>query len=242
MVDNDALKGEFKEDNKVLRNELDLIRSRRTTSSTGLGKCLKVVGKGKKKLVIKCKTDFSKPALFKNPVRIANDVRIIKGNLMITNGGNFTDLNGKGNLVIGASDVTQAGAHNIVVGPLHTFSSFGGLVVGLNNTVSGPYSAVTGGYLNTASGQFSVVSGGNENVASDDSSSVSGGWHNVASGGRSVVSGGYDNEASGWASVVSGGRNNEVNLSGAYSTVIGGRDNNATVPYSVVGQNGIQDP
>merc|ERR1719148_258159 len=166
MVDNDALKGEFKEDNKVLRNELDLIRSRRTTSSTGLGKCLKVVGKGKKKLVVKCKTDFSKPALFKNPVRIANDVRIIKGNLMITNGGNFTELNGKGNLVIGASDVTQAGAHNIVAGDTHTFSSYGGLVVGYNNTVSGPHCAVTGGYLNTASGHNTVVSGGYLNTAS----------------------------------------------------------------------------
>merc|ERR1719148_493302 len=197
-VDNDAneeaissLKGEFKEDNKVLRNELDLIRSRRTTSTIGLGKCLKVVGKGtnKLKLVIKCKTDFSKPALFKKPVKIQNDVRIINGNLMITNGGKFTDLNGKGNLVIGASDVTQAGAHNIVLGDTHTFSSYGGLVVGYNNTISGGWSAVTGGYLNTASGHNTVVSGGYNNTSSGYYDVVSGGRENVASGITNAVSG-----------------------------------------------------
>jgi len=227
-VDNDAneeaissLKGEFKEDNKVLRNELDLIRSRRTTSTTGLDKCLKVVGE-KKKLVIKCKTDFSKPALFKKPVRIANDVRIIKGNLMITNGGNFTELNGKGNLVIGASVVTQAGTHNIVVGDTHTFSSYGGLVVGLNNTVSGPFSAVTGGWKNTASGYISAVSGGFRNEASGYYSSVSGGDGNVASGGSSAVSGGNKNVAN-----------------SRYSTVIGGKDITTSNDWDVVGQTPI---
>merc|ERR1719491_354127 len=190
MVDNDAKEeaissldgaiSNLKEDNNVLRNELISMRSRRTTSATNLDKCLEVKGK---KLVIKCKTDFSKPALFKKPVRITNDVRIVKGNLMVSNGGNsFSDLNGKGNLVIGAREVTQIGAHNIVIGTSHTFSSYGGLVLGENNTISGPVSAVTGGWNNIASGDYSVVSGGSANKASGYYTSVSGGVGNIASG------------------------------------------------------------
>jgi len=181
--DNDVLKEDnnvLKEDNNVLRNELNSIRSRRTTSTTLLDKCFKVGGKGNKKLFVRCDTTFFRPTVFSQAVRIDDDVRVIKGNLMITNGEKYTDLNGKGNLIIGASEVTQAGAHNIVLGTSHTFSSYGGFVAGYYNTVSGPYSTVSGGHYNTASGY---------------SNAVSGGWGNIANGAYNTVIGGKDNKA-----------------------------------------------
>jgi len=216
--DNDVLKG----DNLVLRNELISMRSRRTTSTTDLERCFSLVGEGtkNKRLVVRCRTDFSRPALFKKPVKIANDVRIIKGNLMITNGGNsFDELNGKGNLVIGAKEVTQAGTHNIVLGDTHTFSSSGGLVLGRNNTISGKSSAVTGGENNIASGRYSAVSGGFGNEASGDDSTVTAGQYNIASNNGATVSGGTDNTA-----------NN------GYGTVIGGKGWTTTFAWDVVGE------
>ena len=55
---------------------------------------------------------------------------------------------------------------NLVVGPEHSWTSYGGLIAGYNNTVTGAYSSVSGGYDNTASGGYSSVSGGNSNTAS----------------------------------------------------------------------------
>jgi hypothetical protein len=54
----------------------------------------------------------------------------------------------------------KTGSHNIVVGGAHSYSSYGGLVVGKGSTISGPYSSVSGGEFNTASGIASSVSGG----------------------------------------------------------------------------------
>ena len=52
--------------------------------------------------------------------------------------------NAKGNLILGYNEdlieptgKDRTGVHNLVVGPDHSFSSYGGLVAGLKNTVSG---------------------------------------------------------------------------------------------------------
>ena len=58
--------------------------------------------------------------------------------------------------VIGA----KTGSHNLVVGAAHGYSSYGGLVAGELNVVSGPYASVTGGSFDTASGTGASVSGG----------------------------------------------------------------------------------
>ena len=125
----------------------------------------------------------------------------------------FTQTNGLGNLIVGynePADLFHTGSHNIVVGNYHTYSSFGGLVVGTRNTISGAYSSVTGGLSNTASGLFSSVSGGGENQASGFRCSVSGGVGNVASGRTDSVSGGSNNTAAAVNSTVSGGCNNST--------------------------------
>jgi hypothetical protein len=114
--------------------------------------------------------------------------------------GSTGTLNGLGNLIVGyneESGQTRTGSHNLVVGPLHTYTSYGGLVAGHENTVGGPYSSVSGGWRNSAEAEASSVTGGQENTASEEYSSVSGGYSNEAGGDYSSVSGGANRSVSG---------------------------------------------
>ena len=154
-------------------------------------------------------------------------------NIHVRNGVGQTDsVNGLGNLIIGYNeDITvpspkvRTGSHNLVVGPDHSYSSSGGFVSGLTNSITGKYASVSGGASNTASGYSSSVSGGVANTASDEGSSVSGGVDNSASGRNSSISGGRANIASGEDSSVSGGRWNTA--SGQFSSISGGDLNEA---------------
>ena len=112
------------------------------------------------------------------------------------------------------------GSHNVVIGVGHGYSSFGGMVVGQDNLVTGTFAVVSSGENNTASGPHSGVSGGQDNTASGSDSSVSGGESNTASGGTSSVSGGGSNTASFADSSISGGEANTA--SGFGSSVSGG--------------------
>ena len=88
---------------------------------------------------------------------------------------------GLGNLVIGYNEntagalQTRTGAHNLIVGPAHSYSASGGFVAGLGNSIRGFHATVSGGSLNTAEGEASSVSGGAENTARGLASSISGG-------------------------------------------------------------------
>ncbi len=141
-------------------------------------------------------------------------------NLHVRSGSGSTQdvsgLTGLGNLVIGYNEprpvpfAGRGGSHNLVVGPLHDYGSFGGFVAGSENILVGPHSSVSGGVSNVASGPESSVSGGNVNTASGGGSSVCGGQFNTASGPNSSVSGGQLNTASGAYSSVSGGLQGEA--------------------------------
>ena len=78
-------------------------------------------------------------------------------------------LTGLGNLIVGYNEspavLSRAGSHNVVGGSLNTFSSFGGMVFGLQSTISGQYASVLGGSENTAIGTNSTVYGGWNNTA-----------------------------------------------------------------------------
>jgi hypothetical protein len=133
-------------------------------------------------------------------------------NVHVRSGSGATDgtINGLGNLIVGYNEARslgsdKSGSHNLVVGPNHNYTSYGGLVAGYQNTISGGWASVSGGRNNTASGNYSSVSGGFANIASGMQSSVSGGGANTASGDYSSVSGGGGNTASGSSSSVSGG-------------------------------------
>ena len=124
-------------------------------------------------------------------------------------------LTGLGNLIIGynatgnsqgAGDV-RTGSHNLILGDRNSYGSFGSLIAGQNDTVSGGYASVSGGQNNTASGYAASVSGGAGNTASNYYTSVSGGVNNTASAYAASVSGGDTNKASNEAASVSGGYN-----------------------------------
>jgi hypothetical protein len=141
------------------------------------------------------------------------EVVITGANLRLVNGLRATaTANGLGNLLVGYNEPRQGGnvetgSHNVVVGQGHNFSSFGGLVVGRQNEISGAFAAISGGFDNTASASATSVSGGRGNTASGESATVSGGHGNTASGHTAAISGGQANTASGFISSISGGRN-----------------------------------
>ncbi len=144
-----------------------------------------------------------------------------------------TNTNGLGNLIVGYNEASPVpgpseknGSHNVVIGHGHIYESFGGLILGQDNSVIAPYSSVTGGNENTASGSYSSVSGGNKNTASGGGASVSGGSLNVASATDSSISGGRFNTASGIHSSVSGGGTNRA--TGVGASVSGGSLNRST--------------
>ena len=170
----------------------------------------------------------------------ANEVVITGANLRIVNGlGQTTTTNGLGNLIVGYNELlgdgftdTRTGSHNVVVGKFNNFSSFGGLVVGTVNEISGPFASVSGGQRNTASGFSASVSGGRDNTASAQSASVSGGEANTASGLVASVSGGTSNTASDNATSVSGGLGNTA--SGSTTSVSGRQHNTASAQSASV--------
>jgi hypothetical protein len=194
------------------------------------------------------------------------EVRITGANLHIVNGLGQTDCgeeagepipdcpNGVGNLIVGYNELrgsgdVRTGSHNVVVGQQHNFSRFGGVVVGLNNEISGDFAAVGGGLGNAASGDFAAVSGGRANTASGGFAAVSGGFFNTASSDSASVSGGADNVASGlFAAAVNGGRGNTASgfvgasvsggfgntASGEGASVSGGQGNTASGDFASV--------
>jgi hypothetical protein len=176
-------------------------------------------------------------------------------NVQIVNGqGSTATTNGLGNLLLGYDEDTnnmmdpdsdgaadiRTGSHNLVIGIDHTYSSFGGLVVGRDNAITNWYATVTGGREGTASGQYSSVSGGNNGTASGTDASVVAGINNVASGPQSFVGGGHGNDATGTYSAAVGGENNTA---GGYETsVFGGLSGTVTDDYdSRVGNTDFPD-
>jgi hypothetical protein len=161
-------------------------------------------------------------------------------NLQIVNGqGSTATTNGLGNLIMGYDESAggQSGSHDVVLGEGQTFSSYGGLIAGKGNTLSGPFGAafgesniasalgatVTGGNNNTASGQTSSVSAGGGNVAKGHSAAVTGGNNNTAEGLTSSISGGGANIAKGQSAAVTGGSNNTAEA--LTSAILGGKHN-----------------
>jgi hypothetical protein len=185
-------------------------------------------------------------------VDTSTDSIVFEGaNVHVQSGSGFTNgtVNGLGNLFVGYNEdaswgLDRTGSHNLVVGQYHSYSSWGGLAAGQQNTVSGEasvafgnlneasgyYSSITGGYYSDASGDASSITGGFHSDASGDYSSISGGYNSNASGDYSSISGGYLNSATGDYATMSGGYNNVA--SGDISSVSGGSESEAGGDYS----------
>ena len=181
-------------------------------------------------------------ALLAGVTRTGSEIIFSGVNVKIVNGTGTTNgtPNGLGNLIVGydedrSTGSDKSGSHNIVVGSYHNYSSYGGLVAGYNNEVSGVYSSVSGGAFNTASGGDCSVSGGCNNTASGPCSFVGGGGGvfpedgNEAFASYSAILGGFKNvtgdvasndHSIGQDSTVSGGNGNIA--SGKYASISGG--------------------
>ncbi|MGA2225030.1 MAG: hypothetical protein ABSH41_11365 [Syntrophobacteraceae bacterium] len=164
-------------------------------------------------------------------------------NVHIESGAGATNDNGSltglGNLVIGYNEMVfntsalRGGSHNLIVGPEHTYTSYGGLVAGWYNAVTAAFTSVSGGEQNIASGGAASVCGGSGNLANGNYSSVSGGVSNTASGLYGSVSGGAGNIAYGMYGSVSGGAANTA--VGEYASVSGGQNNATQLPGEWIG-------
>ena len=150
----------------------------------------------------------------------ANQIKIVGANVLIQSGSGYSDdgyhlkvpgwkTYGLGNLIVGYDEGDdkdmKTGSHNIVVGRDHTYTSYGGLVVGYNNSIIGQYSSVTGGHSNSAEARTASVSGGRYNVAADYYSWVGGGYDNKADGWYASLMGGAFNFSTGECGVLVGG-------------------------------------
>ena len=137
-----------------------------------------------------------------NPINnvVGPHILITGANVHVRSGSGATDehlstggsLTGLGNLIIGYNEPNitgpvRTGSHNLVGGSFNAFSSTGGLVFGLRNTLSGPYSAILSGEANTASGTNASVHSGNLNTAVGLRSTVLGGLNNTATNMNSIV-------------------------------------------------------
>ena len=177
------------------------------------------------------KTKLSKVSYNASGLNGKPTLQISGANLQLVDGSGTTDgtVNGLGNLFIGYDEDgrEQTGSHNLVLGIRQAFTSYGGLLAGAQNTISGAFASVSGGIGNVATGELSSISGGETNASSGLVSSVSGGELNKASGSGSSVSGGRLNIASGPGASVSGGHMNTS--SARWSSVSGGGNNTATL-------------
>ena len=153
-------------------------------------------------------------------------------NVQILSGAGSTNAapNGAGNLILGYAEPvagvgTRTGSHNLILGRYNEWESYGGIVAGEFNRVSGPVSSILGGSSNTADGGGSTVVGGQNNDASGNYSVAVGGNGNEAKGGGIAV-GGSNNLAMGTGSVVVAGQSNTAE--GGHSVVVSGLFNRAT--------------
>ena len=110
-----------------------------------------------------------------------NTLLTIKGvNVQIVDGtGSTASTSGLGNLIIGynrsgaraAPGDIRTGSHNLILGDANNYQSYGGIVAGVYDTISGPYACVSGGTGNTAGAYAASVSGGSSVTQND-----AGGW------------------------------------------------------------------
>jgi len=99
----------------------------------------------------------------------------------------------------------KSGSHNIIGGDFNSYSSWGGLVMGMENAMSAPFASIGGGARNRAEGSFASISGGSFNTASGVYGNVAGGFDNHAIGEYTTVGGGSQRTSSGQYDWAAGG-------------------------------------
>jgi hypothetical protein len=168
--------------------------------------------------------------------RSGNTLRFTRMNVQIENGeGSSASVNGLGNLILGYNESprVQTGSHNLLLGQDLEFGSYGDIVDGYRDTVTGPYSEVLGDG-NTVNGFYSSITAGYNNNAKGDWSAITGGSSNQASGYYSTVVGGANNLASDSSGSILGGCAN-ITGTGSLSNRACGFNSSEVIANSVVG-------
>ncbi|MEC7984704.1 MAG: hypothetical protein VX278_06045, partial [Myxococcota bacterium] len=171
-------------------------------------------------------------------------IKLAGANVYIQSGSGYTDddfvntasLTGLGNLIIGydetASGDEKTGSHNLIIGSLHTYTSYGTVVAGYDNATLGAYTATTGGTGNQSLASYSSISGGAQNLAEGTAASISGGYNNSTTGDYSSIGGGESGTASGNYSSITAGLSGTA--SGSYASISGGSGGAASGDYSSI--------
>lgn len=152
-------------------------------------------------------------------------------NVHVRNGmGQTPTTNGYGNLIVGYNKnevATRTGSHNFIVGDLHEYKSYGGIVSGAINTLSAPNAVILGGGENEARTTSGTILGASKAIT-DTAAVIIGGMRNYAGVGANfgVVVGGIENQINGGEAVAIGGTMN--NASGGHALAAGGSENQAT--------------
>ena len=171
-------------------------------------------------------------ALLANVTVDGNKLVLTGMNFQVVSGSGDTDgaINGTGNIIIGydekESGDKKTGSHNLVIGRFHSYPTWGGIVAGENNTITGVVASVLGGVRNSANDDGAVVVGGVSNRADGETSVVVAGENNRTSGRSCAVASGTSNLCSGIAGAVSGGSQNTCSgnsaaIGGASSRILG---------------------
>jgi hypothetical protein len=151
-------------------------------------------------------------------------------NVHVRNGlGQTPTTNGYGNLIVGynKNEVwTRTGSHNLIVGDLNEYKSWGGIVSGSNNMLSAPNATILGGGENEARTTSGTILGASKAIT-DTGAVIVGGMRNYAGVGAhfGVVIGGIENSVNGPEAVAVGGTMNDA--AGGNALAAGGSENHA---------------
>lgn len=118
-------------------------------------------------------------SLLEGVTRKNGTIQFSNVNVQIVNGrGSTQQTNSRGNLIVGYNEGSgnddRSGSHNIVVGSKNDYTSYGGIVSGFNNEITGKYATVIGGNNNSSSGDYSSITSGANNSAKGKYSSING--------------------------------------------------------------------
>jgi len=151
-------------------------------------------------------------------------------NVHVRNGlGQTGTTNGYGNLIVGYNKnevATRTGSHNFIVGDLHEYKSYGGIVSGTTNTLSAPNATILGGGENEARTTSGTILGASRAIT-DTAAVIVGGMRNYAGVGANfgVVIGGTENSVNAGEAVAVGGTMNDA--AGGNALAAGGSENHA---------------
>jgi hypothetical protein len=175
-----------------------------------------------------------------------NDIIFEGCNVHVRNGlGQTPTTNGYGNLIVGYNKnevSTRTGSHNVILGDLHEYTSYGGLVSGTENTLTAPNASIlssvdseahtTGGTILGADRGMTdtagVIVGGSMNYVGPDAhfAVTVGGYQNAVNGEAAVAAAGTLNNAQGARSLVAAGSENQS--LGAEAAICGGSSNSSS--------------